>query len=120
MRIDANPLQSDMLNMLREAQSGVAGLGRDPLALLPETGASTVGSAAGERFAVMLRAAVDNVNGLQQTSSALQTRFDSGDRSLSLSDVMIASQKSSLAFSATVQVRNKLVDAYKEIMSMSV
>ena len=33
---------------------------------------------------------------------------------------MIASQKSSLAFTATVQVRNKLVEAYKEVMSMTV
>jgi len=120
MRIAANPLHSDMLSMLREAQSGIAGLGRDPLVALQEGGAGAVGSAAGERFAVMLRAAVDNVNSLQQTSGDLQTRFDSGDRSLSLSDVMIASQKSSLAFSATVQVRNKLVEAYKEIMGMSV
>ncbi len=119
MRIDANPLHSDMLSMLREAQTGVSGLGRSPLEGL---GGQVEGSAsaAGDRFAVMLRAAVDNVNGLQQSSNELQTRFDMGDRSLSLSDVMIASQKSSLAFSATVQVRNKLVEAYKEIMSMSV
>ncbi|HEX4937182.1 MAG TPA: flagellar hook-basal body complex protein FliE, partial [Candidatus Kapabacteria bacterium] len=34
--------------------------------------------------------------------------------------VMVASQKSSLAFQAVVQVRNKLVDSYKEIMNMPV
>jgi len=43
-----------------------------------------------------------------------------GDRSVSISDAMIASQKSSIAFSATVEVRNKFVEAYKEIMSMPV
>ncbi|MBP7548274.1 MAG: flagellar hook-basal body complex protein FliE [Corallincola sp.] len=121
MRIDANPLQADMLAMLREARSGLPGLGQDPMAALGG-GASPVStvSPAGERFAVMLRQAVDGVNDLQKTSSDMQTRFDMGDRSLSLSDVMIASQKSSIAFTATVQVRNKLVEAYKEVMSMTV
>ncbi|HMY40869.1 MAG TPA: flagellar hook-basal body complex protein FliE, partial [Marinagarivorans sp.] len=37
-----------------------------------------------------------------------------------ISDVMIASQKASVAFSAMTQVRNKLVDAYKDIMNMPV
>ena len=43
-----------------------------------------------------------------------------GDQNVSLSDVMIASNKSGLAFDATVQVRNKMVEAYKEVMSMPV
>jgi flagellar hook-basal body complex protein FliE len=43
-----------------------------------------------------------------------------GDRSVSLAEAMIASQKSSVAFEATVQVRNKLVESYKEIMNMPV
>lgn len=122
MRIDANPLQADMLALIREAQGGVGGLGKDPLTAFGQDSGLAVSnlSPAGERFAVMLRSAVDGVNGLQQTSSELQTKFDMGDRSISLSDVMIASQKSSLALNATIQVRNKLVDAYKEIMSMSV
>ena len=43
-----------------------------------------------------------------------------GDDSVSLSDVMIAMQKASINFQATVQVRNKLVSAYHEIMNMQV
>jgi flagellar hook-basal body complex protein FliE len=43
-----------------------------------------------------------------------------GDPNVSLSEVMIASQKSSLAFSAMVEVRNKFLEAYKEVMSMPV
>lgn len=39
---------------------------------------------------------------------------------VSLSDVMIARNKASVAFDATIQVRNKLVDAYKELMNMPV
>ncbi|MGL5286420.1 flagellar hook-basal body complex protein FliE [Aeromonas sp. RU39B] len=71
-------------------------------------------------FGNMLRQALDNVNGLQEQANDLRTRFDMGDRSIDLSDVMIAGQKSSIAFEATVQVRNKVVEAYKTIMNMSV
>lgn len=68
----------------------------------------------------MLGDAIKGVNQLQSQSSELATRFDQGDRNVSLSDVMIARNKSSVAFEATVQVRNKMVEAYKELMNMPV
>ncbi len=71
-------------------------------------------------FGGLLKQAINNVNDLQQDTNDLRTRFDMGDRSVSLSDVMIAGQKSSIAFEATVQVRNKVVEAYKTIMNMPV
>ncbi|MFC3912173.1 flagellar hook-basal body complex protein FliE [Pseudaeromonas sharmana] len=71
-------------------------------------------------FGQLLQSALENVNSLQQDTNSLRTRFDMGDRSISLSDVMIAGQKSSIAFEATVQVRNKVVEAYKTIMNMPV
>ena len=71
-------------------------------------------------FSKMLKQAIDNVNGLQQSTTDLRNRFEMGDTDVSLGQVMIAANKSSLAFDATVQVRNKMVDAYKEIMSMPV
>ncbi|WP_024870880.1 flagellar hook-basal body complex protein FliE [Tolumonas lignilytica] len=71
-------------------------------------------------FSQLLSQALNNVNDLQGQSDQLKTRFDSGDRSVNLSDVMIAGQKASIAFEATVQVRNKVVDAYKTIMNMPV
>ena len=46
--------------------------------------------------------------------------FGIGDDKVSLSDVMISMQKASIGFQATVQVRNKLVSAYHEIMNMQV
>jgi len=64
--------------------------------------------------------ALGNVNELQGAANDLRTRFDMGDNSVDLSQVMIAGQKSSIAFEATVQVRNKMVDAYKTIMNMPV
>ncbi|MCG6199846.1 flagellar hook-basal body complex protein FliE [Psychromonas antarctica] len=71
-------------------------------------------------FSKMLKQAIDNVNGLQQNTSELRNRFEMGDKEVSLGEVMIASNKSSLAFEATVQIRNKMVEAYKEVMSMPV
>ena len=71
-------------------------------------------------FSKMLQQAIDNVNGLQQETGDLRNRFEMGDEQVSLGDVMIAANKSSLAFEATVQVRNKVVEAYKSVMSMPV
>lgn len=71
-------------------------------------------------FSAMLKQAIDNVNGLQQNTSSLRNSFEMGDQNVSLADVMIASNKSGLAFDATVQIRNKMVEAYKEVMSMPV
>jgi len=71
-------------------------------------------------FGAMLQQAMDGVNNTMIEADNLKTRFDMGDESVSLSDVMIASQKSSLAFEATVQIRNKCVEAYKQIMQMQI
>ena len=62
-------------------------------------------------FANMLHEAFETVNNLQNDSSNKQTRFDLGDRSMTLSDVMLASQKASISFDATLQVRNKMIEA---------
>ena len=79
----------------------------------------TANDSVGE-FAAMRYRAFENVNILQNESSSMQSRFDVGDRSVSLADVMLASQKSSISFEATLQVRNKMVDAYKTIMQMQI
>ncbi|RJF98653.1 flagellar hook-basal body complex protein FliE [Noviherbaspirillum saxi] len=71
-------------------------------------------------FASALKASLDQVNGAQKRSEDMTKRFVLGDDSVNLSDVMINSQKASIAFQATVQVRNKLVSAYHDIMNMQV
>ena len=68
----------------------------------------------------MLNQAFENVNFLQNDSTNKQTRFDLGDRSVTLSDVMLASQKSSISFEATIQIRNKMIEAYKTISQMQI
>ncbi len=77
-------------------------------------------AAEGMDFMGMLKRQVDNVNELQQTSKAMTEAFELGTRDLSLSEVMVASNKASLAFRMTLEVRNKVVEAYKEIMRMPV
>jgi flagellar hook-basal body complex protein FliE len=71
-------------------------------------------------FGSMLKEAVNTVNEAQQETKLKRNAFESGDRSVTLADVMVTASKSSIAFDATVQVRNKFVEAYKEIMSMPV
>ncbi|WP_027707616.1 flagellar hook-basal body complex protein FliE [Zooshikella ganghwensis] len=71
-------------------------------------------------FATLFKQAIDSVNELRQESSDLKTRYQFSDPEVSLSDVMIAGQKASVAFDAMVEVRNKLVQAYEEIMKMPV
>jgi flagellar hook-basal body complex protein FliE len=71
-------------------------------------------------FSKLVKSAVDQVNETQKASGKLKTAFEMGDPSITLAETMIASQKASVAFEATLQVRNKFVEAYKEIMRMSV
>jgi flagellar hook-basal body complex protein FliE len=66
-----------------------------------------------------MRSAVDSVNEQQRVSRELQTSYVRGE-DVSLTDVAIAMQRSSVAFEATVQVRNKILESYKEIMNMTV
>ncbi len=71
-------------------------------------------------FQAMFGNAINNVNKLQKTSGDLRTRFEKGDPMVDLPEVMIAAQKASVSFDAMKEVRNKLVDAYKDIMNMPV
>ena len=71
-------------------------------------------------FAEVLKSSLDGGARGQAKSEAMQKAFVLGDNSVSLSDTMIAMQKASINFQATVQVRNKVVQAYNDIMNMQV
>lgn len=71
-------------------------------------------------FAAALKASLDQVNNVQHKAEVLTQRFAQNDDSVNLSDVMIAMQKANITFQATVQVRNKVVAAYQDIMNMQV
>ena len=71
-------------------------------------------------FSDALKNSLEQVSNSQKHAEELGQKFAMGDDSVSLSDTMVAMQKSSIAFQATVQVRNKLVSAYHDIMNMQV
>ena len=69
-------------------------------------------------FASLLKQSIDAVNDSQQTAGNMVTAFETGESDVSLAEVMVATQKANISFQAMVQVRNKLVDAYKDVMNM--
>ncbi len=71
-------------------------------------------------FGTLLKDAVNSVNDVQMEAKEKRNAFELGDRSVTLADTMVTAAKAGIAFDATVQVRNKFVEAYKEIMAMPV
>jgi len=66
----------------------------------------------------MLKQTIGAVNDTQQTAGKMTEAFEAGDTNVSLAEVMVASQKASVSFQAMLQVRNKLVEAYQDVMNM--
>lgn len=104
--VEFNRLMLDMRAMQMDAMS------RPKSAAVAEVGGSS--------FADMLGQAVNKVNDTQQASNQLASAFEIGKSGVDLTDVMISSQKASVSFQALTQVRNKLVQAYQDIMQMPV
>lgn len=66
------------------------------------------------------KSALSDVNNTQFETEALKTSYLSGDPTVSISQVMMSTMKSKLAFEGLLVVRNKLLESYKEIMNMPV
>ncbi len=71
-------------------------------------------------FSALLKSAVNEVNSAQMDAKQLTRQFESGAPDVNLQDVVLSLQKASMSFQTMVQVRNKLVSAYQEIMNMQV
>jgi len=110
-RISSANVQS-MLEVLRSYQSQAAG----GAGATTEPAATKVGQ---PTFFDSVQNALDGVNSAQQKSTAMTDAFDRGEE-VPLTEVVLSMQKSSLAFEATLQVRNKVMKAYEEIMNMPV
>lgn len=115
MTIDSSRIEA-MVTQLKTMASRAQGVA-NPLAAAAPGAAAAV---AKPDFADALKAQLDGINGAQNKAEKLAQRFSAGDDSVNLSDVMIASQKANIGFQATIQVRNKLVSAYHDIMAMQV
>ena len=70
-------------------------------------------------FADTLQDALKDVNASQTQASSLSESYERGE-TVDIAKVMLARQQASVGFEATLQVRNKLLSAYKDIMSMPV
>jgi flagellar hook-basal body complex protein FliE len=64
--------------------------------------------------------AIANVNSAQQSADSVENAYIAGDKDVSISQVMMASVKSKVAFEGLTAVRNKMIDFYKEIMNMPI
>lgn len=67
-----------------------------------------------------MKNSVDQVASMQNQATALASAYETGDKSVDLTKVMLEVQKAGLAFHAMTEVRNKLLDAYTQVMGMSV
>ncbi len=100
-----------MQAMAAQATGGTA----SPTAALAGSGAATAST-----FAGALKASLDKISGDQQKSVGEAQAFEVGAANVSLNDVMVDMQKANIGFQFGLQVRNKLVSAYNDIMQMSV
>ena len=96
---------AQMRSMATQAQGGQSGVDQ---------------SAADVSFSGLLKQSIDHVNTMQQHSSEMKKAFELGEENVNLAQVMVAVQKSSISFEAMVEVRNKLVEAYKDVMNMPI
>lgn len=71
-------------------------------------------------FANMMKNSIDHVAAMQNQATSLADAYEAGDKGVDLTKVMLEVQKAGLAFHAMTEVRNKLIDAYTQVMNMSV
>ena len=119
-RMDINRLLVEMRAIKQQAMPPTV---REPGTFVDGLKPGTVIGApepASSEFGQLFTQAIDKVNDIQQQSSAMAKAYEAGTPGVDITDVMIASQKSSVSFQAMVQVRNKLVDAYRDVMNMPI
>ena len=71
-------------------------------------------------FGQLLTSAIDQVNAVQKESGQLANAYQAGDPDVTLAQVVIASEKAGVAFEAMTEIRNRLVNAYEDIMNMPI
>ena len=108
-----------MENMLAQMRAAMAAAQAGGAHLAPKA-TEVTGANKPTDFAAVLKSSLDGVAKMQNHAESMQQAFVLGDDKVSLSDVMIDMQKANIAFQTTVQVRNKVIAAYNDIMNMQV
>ncbi|MFM0209068.1 flagellar hook-basal body complex protein FliE [Paraburkholderia sediminicola] len=111
MTLPVNALSSALQQM--QSMAAQAAGSNSPVA--DQSGAATAGG-----FASALKASLDKISGDQTKAIGESQAFEVGASNVSLNDVMVDMQKANVGFQFGLQVRNKLVSAYNDIMQMSV
>jgi len=115
---------SSVLSQIRAHETRMRGMAdvASGSGIAPTGGAAPagVGATNGGGFGTAMSNAIDNVSKVQNDASKLQTAFEMGDPKADLARVMVAMQQSQVAFRATVEVRNRLVQAYQDVMNMPI
>lgn len=101
-----------MLSVLRSTAAQATGK--------PAESAGAASAAGGPDFAQVLKGSIDKVNQTQQAADQMAEKLAAGDTTQNLHEVMVALQTASVSFQEMVQVRNKLVNAYQDIMNIQV
>ncbi len=105
-QVDVTQLLAQMRAMAARAEQGTAAGPAQPAGQV--------------NFSHLLKESIDKVNDTQQQAAALSRDFELGKNQVDLAEVMVALQKANVSFEAMVQVRNKLVSAYQEIMNLPI
>lgn len=111
-------INSQALASVENLLSQMRAVARASQGLTAQPAAAQVGQTGG--FASELARTLNRVSDAQNAAHAQAQAFEMGDPKVSLSNVMIDLQKAGLSFQATVQVRNRLVESYKEIANMAI
>lgn len=122
-RVDINRLLSDMRSLKTQTQVFQRPAINPAVEVNPflTTGATKVGQVnQTPSFGDLMSQAINKVNDVQKKSSDMAEAYEKGVAGVDITDVMIASQKASVSFQAMVQVRNKLVEAYRDVMNMPI
>lgn len=110
-----------VLTQIRSLRAQTSG-GASPLGGAGALGAVVAGTekSSSVSFASVLKNGLDKVNSVQQQARSTATAFERGVPGVDIPQVMIDMQKSSIAFRGAVEVRNRVVSAYQEIMNMPI
>ena len=111
--MDTKNLDSMMARMQAMQAAMATGLPGAPTNVDPKAGN-------GVDFQNILKNAIENVNSAQNAAQAKAQAFSAGKSDTSLEEVIVSLQKANLSLQGMIAVRNRLVDAYKEVTSLQV
>jgi flagellar hook-basal body complex protein FliE len=99
-----------LLAKLQEARAVASGLPAPAAAPAPKS----------VDFAALLKSSIDRVDQAQGAATQMAEQFQAGDPKVTLEDTMVAMQKANISFQAALQIRNRVISAYHDIMNMPI